>query len=83
MSLVHDDDLARIHETWDNVVTKLTLTVRFSHKYLWQQGLGSLHPDAIMLHLEISKPEIVQHVVDCEYMAVSPLFPFSQLWYSQ
>ena len=30
MALVHDDDLARIHETWDNVVTKLTLAGFFS-----------------------------------------------------
>ena len=31
MALVHDDDLARIHETWDNVVTKPTLAGFLSH----------------------------------------------------
>lgn len=46
MTLVHDDDLARIDKTWDNV------------------GLGAFHRDAMMHSLQISKPEIVQLVVD-------------------
>jgi len=38
----------------------------------------------MMHYLQVSKPEIVQHVVDGEYMPVlSPLFPFSRAWCSQ